>query len=155
MFACFERIQTPLETSVHSMAYQLRTNDRNRKVSMRDIQTLNVKRGIVNKVVFILYALFIAFVSLRPMNSATLEPWDKVFHLILYGVFSLLGYRASKEPKQFLYICTGIVIYSGLMEVGQSFMPGRVMSVYDLLANTIGVVLGAAIAKKVFSANNI
>jgi len=109
----------------------------------------------VNKVVFILYAVFIAFVSLRPMNSATLEPWDKVFHLILYGVFSLLGYRASKEPKQFLYICIGIVIYSGLMEVGQSFMPGRVMSVYDLLANTIGVVLGAAIAKKVFSANNI
>jgi len=137
------------------MTYQLRTNDRNRKVSMRGIQMLNVMRGIVNKVVFILYAVFIAFVSLRPMNSATLEPWDKVFHLILYGVFAVLGYRASKKPKQFLYICIAIVIYSGLMEVAQSFMPGRVMSAYDLLANTIGVVLGAVIAKKVLSANDI
>jgi VanZ family protein len=109
----------------------------------------------VNKVVFILYSIFTTFVSLRPMNSVTLEPWDKVFHLILYSVFAVLGYRVSKEPKQFIYICIGIVIYSGLMEVAQSFMPGRVMSAYDLLANTIGVLLGAVIVKKMFSAKNI
>ena len=87
------------------------------------------------------------------MNSATIESWDKVSHLVAYGVFAILGYRAVNEAKYYLYICTGIVAYSGLMEIAQSFMPGRVMSAYDLLANTVGVVLGAAIARKAFSAH--
>ena len=109
----------------------------------------------MNKVVFFLYAVFIAFASLRPMNSATIEPWDKVFHLLLYGVFAVLGYRVLKEPRQYLYICVGIVFYGGLMEVVQSFIPGRVMSADDLLANTLGVIIGASVAKWVFRAKNL
>lgn len=98
--------------------------------------------------IFFGYAAFVAFLSLRPMNSSSIEPWDKPFHFVLYGIFAWLGYRLLQTQRQYLYLCVGIVAFSGLMEVLQSFMPGRVMSVYDLLANTLGVTLGALLASK-------
>jgi VanZ family protein len=39
------------------------------------------------------------------------------------------------------------------MEVGQSFVPNRSMSLYDLIANSIGVILMSIIATKYFSFN--
>lgn len=101
--------------------------------------------------VLVFYTAFVTFASLRPMNSASFEPWDKLGHLVLYGIFAMLGYRVFRQPRAYLSVCIAIVVYSGLMEVVQSFMPGRVMSGYDLLANGVGVLLGAAIITKVFS----
>lgn len=89
------------------------------------------------------------------MDTALLEPWDKVGHLVIYSIFALLGCRIIANPRQFIYLCVGIATYSGLLEVAQSFVPGRVMSFYDLLANIAGVFLGAAMAKWLFRAKNI
>lgn len=109
----------------------------------------------MNILVFLIYTAFVTYASIRPMDSAPLEPWDKVAHLVLYSIFALLGSRIVTNKKQFLYLCAGVVVYSGLMEIIQSFVPGRVMSGYDLLANAIGVIAGASIAKWVFHAKNI
>lgn len=108
----------------------------------------------MNILVFFLYAVLVTYSSLRTMDSAPLEPWDKVGHLVIYTLFSYLGSRVVSNPRQYLYLCIGIVAYSGLMEIIQSFMPGRVMSAYDLLANAIGVVFGAVIARWVLHAKN-
>ena len=117
---------------------------------------LNVPRDSMNIFVFIIYTGFVTFASLRPMDSATLGDWDKVGHLVLYFIFALLGYRVVSNPRHYLYLCTGIVVYSGLMEVAQSFMPGRMMSAYDLLANAVGVAIAIIITKVLFiSAKNI
>jgi VanZ family protein len=40
------------------------------------------------------------------------------------------------------------IAYGGLLEVAQSYMPGRVMSGYDFMANTLGVVLGAVVVSR-------
>ena len=34
------------------------------------------------------------------------------------------------------------VAYGMLMEIGQYFVPGRFMSIYDIFANTLGVIIG-------------
>jgi VanZ family protein len=47
------------------------------------------------------------------------------------------------NKRYYLYLCLGIIIYSGLIELGQSYVPGRDMSALDLLANIAGVLLGA------------
>jgi VanZ family protein len=112
---------------------------------------LDVRRGFVNSLVFVFYAVLVAFVSLRPMSGATIEPWDKVLHLVIYAVFAVLGYQALKEGRRYFYVCLGIIAYSALIEVGQSYMPGRVMSGYDFLANTVGVVFGAVVVRRVRS----
>jgi VanZ family protein len=49
------------------------------------------------------------------------------------------------NKRYYLYMCLGIVAYSGLIELGQSYIPGREMSAFDLLANIVGVALGALV----------
>ena len=34
-----------------------------------------------------------------------------------------------------------VLLYSGLIEYGQSFIPGREMSLADLIANALGILL--------------
>ena len=104
----------------------------------------------MNIIVFLIYTGFVTFASLRPMDSATLGNWDKAGHLVLYFIFALVGYRVVSNPRHYLYLCIGIVIYSGLMEIAQSFMPGRMMSAYDLLANAVGVAIAMVFTRMLF-----
>ena len=97
--------------------------------------------------IFVIYALLVSYASLSPASGIAIEPWDKLAHFLTYGLFAVLGYGVVKSNKVYLFVCLAIVLYSGLMEVGQSFVPGRSMSAYDLLANTLGVVLGALLAR--------
>ena len=53
-----------------------------------------------------------------------------------------------RTKSYYLYVCLGIIAYGGLMELAQSYTPGRMMSGYDFLANTLGVVLGAIIVNR-------
>lgn len=89
------------------------------------------------------------------MSSVTpdIEHVDKLYHFIAYGIFTLFAFRIFRTKTFFYIICIGIVAYSGLMEIGQSLVPDRSMSLYDLIANSIGVILISIIATKYFSFN--
>ena len=102
--------------------------------------------------VFAIYALLVAFASLSPATGVSIESWDKLAHFLTYGLFTVLAYGVVKSTKAYLFVCLAIVLYSGLMEVGQAFVPGRSMSAYDLLANVTGVLLGALFVR-LFSAS--
>ena len=102
----------------------------------------------MNTIVFMLYAGAVAFVSLRPATGAGIEHLDKVFHLVIYCIFAMLGYRVARGSRPYVAICLGIILYGGLMEVAQSFTPDRSMSGYDMAANTLGVVLGALLVNR-------
>ncbi len=77
-----------------------------------------------------------------------MEHLDKVVHLLVYYIFAVLGYRLLANKRHYLYMCLGIVAYSGLIELGQSYIPGREMSAFDLLANIVGVALGALVVNR-------
>lgn len=102
----------------------------------------------MSTVVFILYAGIVAFASLRPGIDGGIEHLDKVTHLLVYYIFAVLGYRALKARSYYLYVCLGIIAYGGLLEVVQSYIPGRIMSGYDFMANTLGVLLGALVVSR-------
>jgi VanZ family protein len=105
----------------------------------------------VNLFIFLAYGclvIFVSLVSLQPISEISVPHMDKVVHLITYAVFTVLGYRVVKNEPGFLYICIGIVVFSGLMEVAQSFTPARMMSPADLLANVTGVVLANVFIKQ-------
>ena len=55
----------------------------------------------------------------------------------------------SRRRRLFLYVV--IVLYSGLLEVGQSFILGRDMSGLDFLANTLGVIFGALFCDRLYT----
>ncbi len=108
----------------------------------------------MNLVIFIIYTCIVTYCSLSQVSSIKtpdIEHVDKLFHCILYAVFTLLAFRISKTKPVFYIICIGIVVYSGLMEIGQSFVPNRSMSLYDLIANSIGIILVGIITTKYFN----
>ncbi len=110
----------------------------------------------MNMVIIIIYTCFVTYCSLSPVNSITIpdiDHVDKLFHCVLYAIFTLLAFRVSRTKTIFYIFCIGIVAYSGLMEIGQSFIPNRSMSLYDIVANSIGVILICMIAAKYFNFN--
>ena len=99
-------------------------------------------------IVFIVYAGIVALTSLSPGGTQSVEHLDKVGHLLVYYIFAVLGYRMLTNKRYYLYLCLGIIAYSGLIELGQSYIPGRDMSALDLLANIVGVALGALVVNR-------
>ena len=91
----------------------------------------------------VIYALFIGFMSLRQGDGPDVEHADKVMHFAAYGLFAVLGFIASKTKKVFFNMCVAIIAYGGLLEVAQFYTVGREMSVYDFIANSLGVLAGA------------
>ena len=102
----------------------------------------------MHTIVFIVYAGIVAATSLYPGGNQGVEHLDKVVHLLVYYIFAVLGYRMLANKRHYLYMCLGIVAYSGLIELGQSYIPGREMSAFDLLANIVGVALGALVVNR-------
>jgi len=100
---------------------------------------------------FVSYAMLVAFLSLQPGDGSFVGPYDKVAHFVTYGIFAVLAHRMNLSARRYMYVCIGILTYSGLLEVAQSFVPGREMSALDLFANTLGVAFGMLLRIKHFS----
>lgn len=76
--------------------------------------------------------------------------FDKVAHFGAYALFAACAYlwflpRAAFSRPRFAYwLSVSIaVLWGALDEVHQSFVPGRFASVWDLLADTLGALVGA------------
>ena len=98
----------------------------------------------MNTVVVFFYTLFVAVVSLSPGTGSSIDPWDKLAHFGTYGIFTVLVWGITGYGRHFIVACLCIVLYGGIIEITQSFLPGRVMSGYDFLANTLGVVIAGS-----------
>lgn len=65
---------------------------------------------------------------------------DKVIHACLFAMLTLAGYLAYANYSKWLY--TNLIIYGAITEVMQQmFTATRFASVYDWLADVIGVLL--------------
>ena len=88
---------------------------------------------------FVAYGIAVAFYSLTPVDARFVSIWDKLLHFGCYGVFTLIAWWSATRDKTFYLLCAVVIAYSALMEVGQSFVPGRMMSGLDIVANALGV----------------
>jgi VanZ family protein len=88
---------------------------------------------------FIAYGLLVAFYSLTPVDATFVSIWDKLLHFGCYAVFAFIAWFTATKAKTFYVLCCVIIAYSALMEVGQGFVPGRMMSGLDIVANALGV----------------
>jgi VanZ family protein len=91
----------------------------------------------------ILLVLVISFLSLQPKDGPIeIEINDKLGHFLAYSALTLNeGLVFSKRAW------VGVLIfgYSLMLESLQNFIPGRIFSIYDLIANTAGVLFGTTI----------
>jgi len=108
-------------------------------------------------VLLLAYASLYPFTPLRPPSSEVLRGMfvlsrhvirsDVVFNIVAYvplGTLLCLYFRSAGERGRAIAKAVGIAaVFSLAMEVAQLFVPGRVSSVVDLLANAGGALLGA------------
>lgn len=97
------------------------------------------------------WAVFIFFFSSLPVVKTTQIYWQdfvlkKTAHMIEYGVFAILIYRALKvsgikKSNAALFAILAAVIYGATDEYHQSFTPGREPRVRDVVFDTIGAIL--------------
>ena len=96
------------------------------------------------------YACLIAWASLSPGSGA--EPYfphdDKLIHFLAYALFALLSLPVINTYAHVYIVSACIFLFGGLIEIGQSFVPLREMSFGDLMANTLGLVVGMWAALK-------
>ncbi len=92
------------------------------------------------------------FVSLVAVIALSLLPnetrpetglWDKWEHILAYGVLVLLGGFGFKGWRSLLVVGIGLVILGAGLELAQSVIPGRGGSIYDAMANFVGVAIGS------------
>ena len=100
----------------------------------------------------VLYAGLIFWLSTQanPLPALAARIWDKLLHLIEYGGLGLvLGLGLGQQPRfgwrdiLFWTLVAGF-LYGGSDELHQSFVPGRDAEVGDMLADTVGCLLGGA-----------
>lgn len=96
------------------------------------------------RIVFVLYTLLVLWASLRTGGGPQpIEHFDKVMHFTFYGLFTVIAAGCTKQKNTFLQLSIFIACYGALMEVFQSYVPSRFMSLADIVANTSGVLIAA------------
>jgi len=92
---------------------------------------------------FWLLLLAVGVASLYPLPPGTLKGGlDKVAHLVTYLVLFLSLDYALASGRRLAGKLVLLFAFSWLIEILQHYMPPRQYSIYDLLANLIGLLLG-------------
>lgn len=81
------------------------------------------------------------------LGPASGEPmvWDKAVHFTAYFILASLAVTAFKARRTGLWAMLGLIALGGALEIVQG-MIGRDCSIYDALANALGVLAGGLVA---------
>jgi hypothetical protein len=100
----------------------------------------------------VVWAALIFFVSSKPVATTTEIYWEdfivkKTAHLIEYGIFAILLFRALKnsgmdKKRAMFYSVILAFFYAATDEIHQAFIPGRQSRARDIIFDTIGAVAG-------------
>lgn len=96
----------------------------------------------------------IFFLSHQPGDALPLPALpglDKLLHLIIYGLLAATlikacspGMRQSRPGSVVALVILWCLLYGASDEFHQSFIPGRFVSVLDVVADTVGAVIVSA-----------
>ena len=96
----------------------------------------------------------VSYLALVPTPPASLDSgWDKLNHMLAFTALACSGclsYPFSGRRRTLMLF--GLLIFGGLIELLQLFVPGRSSEWGDLLADSIGIACGALIAACVLRA---
>jgi VanZ family protein len=99
-------------------------------------------------------AVFLAGTSPKPPDiPLDFSQRDKVLHLLVFGGMSVLiwralhfGWPAARLGRQLLVAAGTASLLGALLEVWQSFVPGRSMELLDWVADAVGAALATWVA---------
>jgi len=92
----------------------------------------------------------IAYLSLSPTETIVVGN-DKISHFIAYSALMFnVGLLTFPKKKSFLFGILFCLLLGILIEFIQHFVPGRVMSGLDIVANSLGVFIGVIVTYLLF-----
>jgi VanZ family protein len=105
------------------------------------------------------YAAFVfwggTIVVPAPPFQAPELAWDKIGHVIAFGLMQLVWYRAVRHElprlspgKQSLLAALVASVLGGVLELYQGALPHRSADLYDLLADVVGAGLAAIVVRQ-------
>ncbi len=103
---------------------------------------------VIGSTVTIILFVIITLLSFAPIQlSGFFGPIDvdKAYHFMAYFCFALP--LPILRPRQTTWVVLGIITYGGLIEWVQ-YLFGREPSLWDFIANGIGAITGAMIARQ-------
>lgn len=88
--------------------------------------------------------------SLLPRLELPGAAWnaDKLYHCAAYAWLGGLAVLAVPGRRRGRLAALAMILLGALLEWGQSFVPGRMASLGDAAANTVGVLLGMWLATR-------
>ena len=99
------------------------------------------------RIATVVWALSVAYLSLTPTLPKPVGLLDdKIQHFAAYALLSLLVILSLNKTLSAWKLALLAALYGGLMEVLQTYAPGRSPEWLDLVANTMGVAMGLAVA---------
>jgi glycopeptide antibiotics resistance protein len=125
---------------------------------------LDKKSSLLAKSVFVAYSLFLGFVTLVPtsmfksekkgwLSKINIENGDKVVHAALFFIFVFLLYYSGWTQKKSNLIMIPFLV-GILIEILQHSMGmGRTFDIWDIMANTIGIIIAYLLTLKLTSPN--
>ena len=105
------------------------------------------------QVILFIYLIAILAVSTIPggrIPKINIWSMDKVLHIIEYFILAFLMINAMRNPT-FISILIVIIIgiaYGGFNEIWQGLLAHRYASIYDAIANGIGMIVGSIVTVK-------
>lgn len=84
--------------------------------------------------------------ELSPSAGDPFGLWDKLLHFTAYFGLAAIAAVALASRRRTVWAALGLIALGGVLEIVQG-MVGRDMSLYDELANSLGVVAGVLAAR--------
>ena len=95
------------------------------------------------RITLVIIIIGICYLSITPSESLTIIGNDKISHFIAYSALMFnVGLLTYLNKPRFIRGVVLSILYGGIIEIIQHFVPGRSMSFLDIVANTAGVMLG-------------
>lgn len=93
---------------------------------------------------FVLLTAIATYLSWSPSPGEVFESFsDKFLHILCWGVLTLsLRLALMSQGRRLPWAALGLFAYSVVVEIGQIWVPNRMFSGLDLVANGVGVLLG-------------
>jgi VanZ like family len=111
---------------------------------MHRLLTVHLTGVVCWRWAFWVCALAVLVLSLMPIVSHMPSTgWDKSNHMLAFAVLIVLG--LSGYPGRMVLLLLGLLAYGGLIEVLQSLTPDRFAEWADLLADALGLIVGAGL----------
>ncbi len=89
--------------------------------------------------------ILVGIMSLVPAPEIDIKESDKLMHFFTYFILSAFFTALTRFNRNLIFVAVGLIGYGILLEFFQGMTTYRFMEIYDMLANSAGVICGISI----------